>query len=92
MPEAGDPVPSPKAVVAADELTESLVAAGVDKPWRVTALNGSIQLEWHQDGVDVEVYVETDGSTSAWAACPNPEWIVLQAVLRAKALTRQTAS
>lgn len=82
---ARDPVPSPKAVTTADELTNRLVAAGVDKPARVAAPNGSVQLEWHQDGVDIEVYVETDGGASVWANCPDLEWIVGQVLRRAEA-------
>jgi len=43
------------------------VAAGwrLPKPAIVPASNGEIQLEWHQRGVDAEIYVMSDGRIAA---------------------------
>lgn len=71
MTQVGDLVPSPKSVVAAAELREALTAAGVDEPQRVISPGGEIHLHWVRDGVDVEVYVEADGSVSFWYDGPK---------------------
>lgn len=43
------------------------VASGVDHPALVPTVRGGLQLEWHDNGVDVEVEITPDGSVSFFA-------------------------
>jgi hypothetical protein len=43
-------------------------------PQVVPTAEGGLQMEWHYSGVDLEVYVEPDGHTSAWCREGSREW------------------
>jgi len=40
----------------------------------VPTADGGLQLEWHHNGVDLEVYVEAVGTVSAWCREGSREW------------------
>lgn len=43
------------------------VASGVDRPVVVPTVRGGLQLEWHNNGVDVEVEMTPEGPVSLFA-------------------------
>lgn len=80
--DGGDLVPSPLAWRATADLLESLRLEPPDAPAVVPTADGGVQLEWHRDGTDVEVYVEPDGAVSFWCAGPQVQSLVAKAVDR----------
>ena len=60
----------PVSVAAFEQATEFLttyLVEGVADPVLVPTVRGGVQLEWHRQGVDVEVEISPDGSVS-WCA------------------------
>lgn len=55
--------------VLADTMSPDSVAPNV-----VPTPDGGLQLEWHCAGVDLEVYIESDGRVSAWCREGSREW------------------
>lgn len=80
--DAGDLVPSPRAWLAASEFLAHLKLQETDAPAVVVDADGSVQLEWHRDGADAEVRVESDGTMSLWCAGPFLLSLVSSAVNR----------
>lgn len=80
--DVGDPVVSPRAWTAAQELVDSLRLQESDAPSVVPDLRGGLQLEWHAHQADVEVYVETDGAVSLWYSGPALRSLIAGAVDR----------
>ena len=60
------PIPSPNAVRAIQLLAEFL-DTGTPPPVIVPTVHGGIQLEWHRNGVDIEIYVESPEDVSFFA-------------------------
>lgn len=60
------PVTAPADQAAASVIGVTVTGFGTDTPQRVPTADGGVQLEWHRDGTDVEVYIEPGGETSAW--------------------------
>lgn len=56
-------------VVLADTMANDSIP-----PQIIPTTDGGLQLEWHCAGVDLEVYVEADGSVSAWCREGSREW------------------
>jgi hypothetical protein len=50
---------SPEIASAADELLRDIMLASTPAPQVVPSANGSIQLEWHIGGIDLEIEVES---------------------------------
>jgi len=43
-------------------------------PSLVPGFDGSLQMEWHRGGVDLEIFVEPNGKASAWCEAAGEEW------------------
>ena len=68
------------AFVRTVEFLSEYLAAGVAGPAVVPTVRGGIQLEWHRQGVDIEVEVDPDGSVS-WCAEDRETGVELEASL-----------
>jgi hypothetical protein len=55
-------------------LLEETMAWDTVAPQIVPVSDGGLQLEWHCAGVDLEVYVDSDGRVSAWCREGSREW------------------
>ena len=66
--------------VTSDALTSALTVLEETMAWDTVAPkvvpvpDGGLQLEWHCAGVDLEVYVDSDGRVSAWCREGSREW------------------
>ena len=60
------PIPAPNAVRAVQLLAEFLDTA-TPPPVIVPTVHGGIQLEWHRNGVDIEIYIESPEDVSFFA-------------------------
>jgi hypothetical protein len=70
-----DVVPTSAAVRSAIETLARVMEIDSVVPSVVPSFGGGLQLEWHCRGVDLEVYVEADGSVSAWCQhASGREW------------------
>jgi hypothetical protein len=54
----------------------SLVAPDLSEPFVCPCNDGGLQLEWHEGGVDVEIYVGHDGHLTGWASDGTRDWDV----------------
>ena len=62
------------ALVAALMVLQETMAWDTVPPAVVPVADGGMQLEWHCTGVDLEVYIDPDGSVSAWCREGSREW------------------
>lgn len=62
------------AIVAAITVLSETMATNTVPPAIVPTSNGGLQLEWHKNGVDLEVYVDANGHVSAWCQEGAREW------------------
>jgi hypothetical protein len=62
------------ALESALKVLEETMAFDTIAPAVVPVADGGLQLEWHCAGVDLEVYVDADGSISAWCREGSREW------------------
>jgi hypothetical protein len=62
------------ALEVALNVLEETMAWDTIAPVVVPVPDGGIQLEWHCAGVDLEIYVESDGRVSAWCREGSREW------------------
>ncbi len=63
----GDPLDQTvAATTTAKCIAQFLAALGLPEPSLVHANDGGYQVEWHRDGIDVELYVGPDGSVTGW--------------------------
>lgn len=58
----------------AEQFVAYAVERGVSRPAVVPCPDGSAQLEWHQDGIDVEVVVGNDGVQEVFYVDSPLEW------------------
>lgn len=66
---------SDRAVLAALRALMEAMSADTPTPSIVPTTSGGLQLEWHPARhVDIEVYVEADGSISGWGRLGGAEW------------------
>lgn len=57
----------PSILTAARDLTAELVGAGHPQPHVVPTTTGGVQLEWHQDGADLELkFTSSDSVEGSW--------------------------
>ena len=66
LPENWDSYGSEKISLAAAATALAIlkVLADKKKPWIVPCSDGGIQLEWHYDGLDLEIKINPDGETA----------------------------
>ncbi len=70
-----DIVPTPDAAQRALNLLVRVMSRDTALPTLVPRFGGGLQMEWHLNGVDLEVYIDEDGTTvGAWCAEGGREW------------------
>ncbi|MEV4267782.1 hypothetical protein [Kribbella sp. NPDC049584] len=69
----GEPVSHDAIQMSLTVLAETMSPDSIP-PQFVPTPDGGLQLEWHCAGVDLEVYVESDGRVSAWCQEGSREW------------------
>ena len=70
---SGAPPVSQLAVEVALAVLEESMSDDTIPPNFVPTNDGGLQLEWHANGIDVEVYIEPSGAVSAWGSrCCRP--------------------
>jgi hypothetical protein len=63
-----------EALLAALSVLRQTMSRDSIAPQVVPTRDGGLQLEWHRAGVDLEVYIQPQGSVSAWCREGVREW------------------
>jgi hypothetical protein len=66
--------PTTHALLIALLVLAQTMAADTIAPAIFPTPSGGLQLEWHQSGVDIEIYIGSDGDVAAWGAEGPREW------------------
>jgi hypothetical protein len=67
--------PTPAAAIGGVSLLAKTMGEETVPPTLVPRFGGGIQMEWHMNGVDLEISVEADGSASVWCEhASGREW------------------
>ncbi|MBD3946481.1 hypothetical protein [Nocardioides ganghwensis] len=82
---------TPDAVLQTLNLLSKIMSTDTPPPTVVPRFGGGVQLEWHQNGIDLEIYVDADGSRAAWCfeEASHREWDAEGEALRFSALRKE---
>ena len=66
-------LPSEASVLGALTILAKILDSGAPPPSVVPTYEGGVQVEWHRNGVDLEIEISPDGEAEYFFACPNEE-------------------